>query len=271
MRHVSHETARAPPIGHAEDQEQQSSGRMETIMTKAILMLGAAFVAAGVTISTTAAEARGLRFGLGLGVGIGLGLGAAGALQNRRHHHHHYRYREPRHVAPAPRYTQPQPYKAARPTPVPAAPQATGTVRYADNMGRVYDPASGLWHDGQNRCWGGKYQWTFKNGTWLYGSHSWFPASGSWQTNAPEPPSPIDCRSSPAFASSSGGAPGQKEVGGYADQGEPAEPRAVHSSAPTPAKTADKAEPAAPRATADGTCKKYLPSVGQMVAVPCTF
>lgn len=227
----------------------------------AILMLGAAFVAAGVTISTSAAEARGLRFGLGLGVGLGLGLGAAGAMQHRRHEP---RYRsEPRYTSPQPRHTQPQPYKAARPTPAPAAPQATGTVRYADNMGRVYDPASGIWHDGQNRCWGGKYQWTFKNGAWFYGSNTWFPSNATWQTNAPEPPSPIDCRSSPAFASSSGGPVAQKD-GGYADQGEPA---------PAPVKAAEKVEPSGTKntsATADGACKKYFPSIGQMVSVPCT-
>ncbi|HEY5831961.1 MAG: hypothetical protein ACAH24_00120 [Hyphomicrobiaceae bacterium] len=230
-------------------------------MTKALLMLGAAFVAAGVTISTTAAEARGLRFGLGVGVGLGLGLGAAGALRQRRYEPS-YRYRsEPRYVSPSPRYVQPQPYKAARPTPT--APLATPTVRYADNMGRVYDPASGIWHDGQNSCWAGNAAWTFKSGSWFYGSNRWYPSNGSWLTNASEHPAPIDCKASPAFAAKTAV---QKEPGGYADQGEPTDPgRAPVASV--------KVEPAKPQSTnaGGGTCKKYFPNLGESLPVPCTF
>ena len=220
-------------------------------MTKALLMLGAALVAAGMTISTSAAEARGLRFGLGVGVGLGLGLGAAGALRQRRY--------EPRHVSPSPRYTQPQPYKAARPTPTPVA----STVRYADGMGRVYDPASAIWHDGQNNCWAGNAPWTFKNGSWFYGSNRWYPSNGSWVTNASsDAPAPIDCKASPAFAAK---ADGQKELGGYAHQGESTEPgRAPIASA--------KVEPAKPQTTnaGGGICKKYFPNLGEMLPVPCT-
>jgi hypothetical protein len=229
---------------------------MEMIMTRSFLMLGAALIAAGMTISTTAAEARGLRFGLGLGVGLGLGLGAAGALQQRRH------YREPRYVSPQPRYTQPQPYKAARPTPTPVAPQAAPIVRYADNMGRVYDPASGIWHDGQNNCWAGNTAWTFKSGSWFYGSNRWYPSNGSWLTSASEQPAPIDCKASPAFAVK---AAAQKEPGGYADQGEPADP----GKAPV---ASVKVEPAKPQTTnaSAGTCRKYFPNLGESLPVPCS-
>lgn len=224
-------------------------------MTKAILMLGAAIVAAGMTVSTTAAEARGLRFGLGLGVGLGLGLGAAGAMRHRRHEPT-YRYRS------EPRYVSPQPYKVARPTPAPVAPQAAAPVRYADGMGRVYDSASGIWHDGQSNCWAGKAPWTFKSGSWFFGSHRWYPSNGTWASNAPEPPSPIDCKASPAFAKTD-----QKEPGGYADQGVTADP----GRAPV-ASVKVAPEPAKPQTTSTaGTCRKYFPNLGESLPVPCTF
>ena len=129
-------------------------------------------------------------------------------------------------------------------------------------MGRVYDPASGIWHDGQNSCWAGNAAWTFKNGSWFYGSNRWYPSNGSWLTNASEHPAPIDCKASPAFAAKTAV---QKEPGGYADQGEPTDPgRAPVASV--------KVEPAKPQTTnaGGGTCKKYFPNLGEMLPVPCT-
>ena len=104
--------------------------------------------------------------------------------------------------------------------------------------------------------------WTFKSGSWFYGSSRWYPSNGTWLTNAAEAPAPIDCKSSPAFAAK---ADGQKELGGYAHQGELTEPgRAPIASA--------KVEPTGPQTTnaASGACKKYFPNLGEMLPVPCT-
>lgn len=230
-------------------------------MTKAILMLGAAFVAAGMTISSATAEARGLRFGLGLGVGLGLGLGAAGAMRQRSYEPTYRPRPEPRYVSPQPKYVQPQPYKAARPAPV--APPVASTVRYADNMGRIYDSPSGIWHDGQNNCWAGKAPWSFKNGSWFYGNDRWYPSNGAWVTNASEPPSPIDCKASPAFATKTAE---QKEPGGYADQGEPADP----SRAPVASAKVEPVKAQTTTTASEGTCRKYFPNLGESLSVPCT-
>ncbi len=169
----------------------------------------------------------------------------------------------------------PQPYRVVRPVPVqPVIPQSAAVVRYADGMGRVYDPSSGVWHDGANHCWAGKYPWTFRGGSWFYGSYRWLPSEGTWLTNAPEAPAPVDCHTVPAFAGAPGPTVGQqngqKELGGYADQGEPAEPKAAP--ALTPVKTAEKGDPspAQPSASSVGACKKYFPNLGEMLPVPCT-
>jgi hypothetical protein len=174
-------------------------------------------------------------------------------------HHHHRRFHRPIIVTPV--YVERRvvkPVPLVRQAPVAAMP----TVRYADGLGRVYDPASGVWHDGQNHCWAGKSPWTFKSGSWFYGSSRWYPSNGTWLTNAAEAPAPIDCTSSPAFAAK---ADGQKELGGYAHQGESTEPgRAPIASA--------KVEPTGPQTTnaASGACKKYFPNLGEMLPVPCT-
>ena len=65
---------------------------------------------------------------------------------------------------------------------------AAAIIRYADGKGRVYDLASKAWCDGNNHCWTGKYAWTFKDGTWFYGSNRWYEAEGTWRTDAAEAP-----------------------------------------------------------------------------------
>ena len=225
-------------------------------MTKALLMLGAALVAAGMTISTTPRRPEGCASASAWAWDWASAWVLLDALRQRRYEPATVSL-EPRYVSPSPRYAQPQPYKAARPTPTaPVAP----TVRYADNMGRVYDPASGIWHDGQNSCWAGNAAWTFKSGSWFYGSNRWYPSNGSWLTNASEHPAPIDCKASPAFAAKTAV---QKEPGGYADQGEPTDPgRAPVASV--------KVEPAKPQTTnaGGGTCKKYFPNLGECCLCP---
>jgi hypothetical protein len=180
-----------------------------------------------------------------------------------RHHHH-------RHVYIAPVYTET--YRVVR---KPVVQERIVVIRYADGSGRVYDLASKVWHDGQNHCWSGKLPWTFKSGAWFYGSYSWSEMDGTWRTSAPEAPQSVACETVPAFAGkitpTVGQANGQKEIAGEAKEA----PKIV---AP-PVKTAEKApaEEAAQLALpADGNaikaseCKKYFPSVGEMLPVPCT-
>lgn len=215
-------------------------------MSKSLIIVGAAVVAAATTILAPAAQAGkhgGFHFGGG---------------HHFRHHHH-------RHIIVTPVYTETYRVKRA-----PVVQEKKIIVSYADGMGRVYDVASKVWHDGQNHCWTGKLAWTFKNGAWFYGSYRWSAAGGTWSSNAPEAPAAVDCQTVPAFAAKV--APtvsqSQKEFGGYSEQGEP-------GMAPAPVKTAEKKEtttlalPADGNATRAGECKKYFPNVGEMLPVPC--
>jgi hypothetical protein len=210
--------------------------RMETTVKKAntpLIIVGSAALAAAMTTLVSTAEA-GKHHGGGF-----------------RHHHHH------RHVYIAPVYTET--YKVVR-KPAAQPQQKVAVIRYTDGMGRVYDVASKAWHDGQNHCWSGKLGWTFKNGAWSYGSFRWYEADGTWRTNAPEAPKSVACETIAAFAGkvapTAGQAGGQKELAGTekAQSGGPAQ----------------LALPADGNAAATSECKKYFPSVGEMLPVPCT-
>jgi len=187
-----------------------------------------------------------------------------------KHHGGGFRFHHHRHVYIAPVYTET--YRVVR---KPAVQEKVVVIRYADGSGRVYDLASKVWHDGQNHCWTGKLAWTFKNGSWFYGSYSWSEMDGSWRTSAPEAPKSVACETVPAFAGkivpTVGQANGQKEFA--------AEPKAAPQTLAPPVKTAEKApaeESAQLSPPADGNavraseCKKYFPSVGEMLPVPCT-
>ena len=79
-------------------------------------------------------------------------MGAGGPGQRRwpSHHNHHRVFRRDSFVA-------------------------SGYKDEADGI-RVYDLASKAWCDGNNHCWTGKSAWTFKDGTWFYGSNRWYEA-----------------------------------------------------------------------------------------------
>jgi hypothetical protein len=192
------------------------------------------------------------------------------------HHHHHHRQHR-RHIIVTPVYTE-----TYRVKPKPVIKEKIVVVAYADGMGRVYDLASKVWFNGQNSCWSGQLPWTFKAGSWFYGSYRWTETAGTWRTNAPEAPLPVACETVPAFAGkvapTVGQAGGQKELAGT--QGEAGEPRVAPKPAMPPVKTAEKApaeEPAKFVLPPDGNasraseCKKYFPSVGEMLPVPCNL
>jgi hypothetical protein len=137
-------------------------------------------------------------------------------------------------------------------------------VKYTDGQGRKYDPASKAWFDGKGQCWSGSQPFVFKGGSWLYGSKPWKQVNGTWQTSAAEPPAPVDCSSVAAFAGKIQAQPeaGRKEVG----QAKPAPvTTAANKAQPTTAVPAKPSE-----AKAKPECKRYFPSVGEMISVPCT-
>jgi hypothetical protein len=245
-----------------------STSRTEKTMSKYLIATGAAVIAAAVTAFVPAAQA-GFHGGKSFHFGGSPRMSGLRLFRSTHHHFHH------RRIIVTPVYTQP--YRVVRPAPMvqPVIQKNAATVRYADGMGRIFDPSSGVWHDGANHCWAGKFSWTFRSGSWFYGSYRWYPSEGTWLTNAPEAPAPVDCQTVPAFAGKPGptaGQPnGQKELGGYADQGEPAGPGAAPS--PMPVKTAEKGDPAPAQpggASSVGACKKYFPNLGEMLPVPCT-
>lgn len=213
-------------------------------MSKALVIVGSAVMAAALSISMTPAHA-GKKGGKG-GIHIHIGGGK----------HHGFRPRR-REVF----YTPPQPRKVV----TPVVRERVVVVRYEDGAGRAYDVASKVWHDGQTRCWSGKLAWTFKSNAWSYGSYSWSQAGGTWISNAPEAPAEVDCASVPAFASKA--APTVSQAGGGQPEmmGNPEESPALKPVTPKVAGPADGvAGPA-------GDCRKYVASLGEMVTVPCTL
>ena len=136
-----------------------------------------------------------------------------------------------------------------------------------------------MWYDGQSRCWSGKFPWTFKNGSWFYGSYGWSEANGTWRTNALEAPVSVACETVPAFAAKATPTSGQTELA--ATQGEAGEPRRAPAPKPlAPVKTAEKgltqepvkfALPPDSNAAKASECKRYFPNVGEMLPVPCNL
>jgi hypothetical protein len=169
-----------------------------------------------------------------------------------RSERHHYVERERRVI-------RRKPVEKVTPAPV---------VKYADGKGRQYDKTSQVWFDGKSQCWSGKQAFVFKGGSWFYGSHPWQQANGTWQTSAPDAPAPVACDTVAAFAAKMQAAPAEKKTA-KAAPAEPAAKSTQTAQAPEAAK-APEAKSAKPADTAKAPeCKKYFPSVGEMVSVPC--
>jgi hypothetical protein len=192
-----------------------------------VLAVTVALAATSVPIQTLTAEAGFLRRVLSSG--------------HRHHSLFHHRGRGRLLVAPivaAPVLVAPVMAGSAMRAPGGAA---SGS-RNADGAGRVFDPASMAWTDGKNQCWSGKQSWSFRSGSWFYGSNRWYPANGTWLTDAPEPPTQIDCQSVAAFATS------KPTTTGVARIDKPQRDDSAQNSA---------------------QCTKYSASIGQMITVPC--
>ncbi|HJU33090.1 MAG TPA: hypothetical protein VJ740_16620 [Hyphomicrobiaceae bacterium] len=166
------------------------------------------------------------------------------------HHHHHFRvFRRDTITVPSYNAEENRVRRIKPATPAIKAP----VVKYADGKGRVYDPGSKAWCDGNGHCWSGPLAWTFKDGTWFYGDARWYEAGGTWRTDAAAAPRVVDCESIPAFAAL------KPTTGAEIARGQTENASAAREASAT----------AAPAATKSGDCKKYFPSIGGMVSVPC--
>jgi hypothetical protein len=179
--------------------------------------------------------------------------------------HHHFRAIR-RDTIIAPSYKPEEvAVKRVKPAIVPTGP----IVKYADGKGRVYDLGSKVWCDGNKHCWTGKLAWTFKDGAWSYGTSRWYEVGGVWKTDAADGPTAVDCETIPAFASLKPTT--EQQVAREESDNLAGEPKDTPAAA-APVKTVGKS-PALPQggaAAAKSTdCKKYFPSVGEMVSVPC--
>ena len=209
---------------------------MENIMSKSLAIVGAALLAVSASsLSVPTTAEAGKHFGGG-----------------GHHHHHRFHHHHRRSIIVTPVYTE------TRRAPV--VTEKKIIVSYADGMGRLYDVASKTWYDGKGQCWTGKSPWTFKSGSWFYGSYRWAPSGDTWRTNGPEAPVAVDCSTVPAFAAK------PAAIGGYADQGDPVEPKVATVPATPPITAVEKANG---NTAKTGNCKQYFPSVGEMLPVPC--
>jgi hypothetical protein len=241
-------------------------------MNRLMLAAAATALCAAATTFTAPAEA-GMRFG-----GGGFRF-------------HHFAFRRHHYTPPAYRYSAEEddevrvrrksvrkPAQAAKPEPEKKVP----LVKFADGTGRQYDPASKVWFDGKSQCYSGTQAFTFKSDTWFYGSSRWALSNGSWQSASNEQPELVSCDSVAKFAAKANATAQseQTQAAGSAQGGNAATPvqRTTDKPANPPQgqtakiKTAEgeAATQAAKPATQSGPeCKKYFPSVGQMLTVPC--
>jgi hypothetical protein len=228
---------------------------MEHKMNKAMMIVASAVVAA-TTTWVPAAQAKG-----GGGHHGGGGGGMKFSSAPRHHHHHQFRvFRRDTSVTSSYK-TDESRAKRIKPVVVPA--DKGPIVKYADGKGRVYDLGSKVWCDGNKHCWTGQYAWTFRNGAWFYGTSRWNEVDGVWKTDAAVAPTAVDCETIPAFATLK---PTTEPVARKEIDNEVGQPQDAPAAA-APVKTVETS-PAQPGAKPT-ECKKYFPSVGGMVSVPC--
>jgi hypothetical protein len=192
---------------------------------------------------------------------------AADAGRGHRGHfrfHHHFHAPIFRHHEPAPVYVYRKP-KVVKPA---AAASSSVPVKYADGEGRQFDRASKTWFDGVNGCWKGGKTFAYRGGAWFYGNARWVQTSNGWGVSSGDLPDQVDCAEVKAFA----GKIKPVSTGSEAPAAEAPKPAAAIEA---PARAAERqpelAQPKAPEATANASdCKKYLPSLGETVSVPCT-
>ena len=141
-------------------------------------------------------------------------------------------------------------------------------AKYSDAQGRQFDPTSKVWFDGKSQCWSGDKPFAFKSGSWFFGDARWVETSSGWGVSSGEVPQQVSCDGIKAFSAKIEQAqvkPAKSVVEPKVEKVEQAElktepvqkpvARVVTSNPDTPVKVSE--------------CKKYFPSVGEMVSVPC--
>lgn len=183
-------------------------------------------------------------------------------------HHHHHAYRQEEDYYYARRRRPKIVTQVTKPVAKPVAKSARPAVaKYVDGQGRQFDLTSKVWFDGKNQCWRGDQSFVLRGDSWFYGNARWVETSSGWGVSSGKVPQQVSCDGIQAFAA--------KIQQAQARANTPAvEPAKVATVPATPASATAPETPA--RATAPETsanareCKKYFPSVGEMVSVPCT-
>jgi hypothetical protein len=213
-------------------------------MNKSMMIMASAVVAAATSFAPMAyAKGGGGHSG---GGGGGMKMSMSSGPKSSFHHQHLRVFRRDTVVASSYK-TEELRTKRIKPVIVPA--DKGPILKYADGRGRVYDLASKTWCDGNNHCWTGALAWTFRDGAWFYGTSRWYEADGTWRSDAANAPVAVDCETIPAFAAikpTTGQQVARKDI----------DNEGLQKDGPTAA-----SKPA--------ECKKYFPSVGEMVSVPC--
>ena len=188
--------------------------------------------------------------------------------------HHMFR---PHFHSPAPSYRAPDEdevrikrRKIVRSKPQPEK-KAVQLVKFADGSGRQFDPAGKVWFDGKSQCFSGKQQFTFKNGAWFYGSSKWAETNGIWKTSSSEAPELVSCESVPSFAAKANAFTSKTASQGETSKGASDQPVKTPAAVVPKIKTAEgtAVSETAKAAPAPAECRKYFPSIGQMLVVPC--
>ena len=165
-----------------------------------------------------------------------------------------YNFKSQKQTQPGKDADRPRRTRSAR-NKAPDQEKADTLVRFADTEGRRYNPSSKVWFDGKSACWSGKAAFTFKRGTWYYGETIWTQSASTWSAAEGAQPELVSCESDPAFAAQA------KEHAAAATTS------STVGAATVTATPRSNTEP--PRAGIKAGCKKYFPSIGQMLTVPC--
>jgi hypothetical protein len=158
--------------------------------------------------------------------------------------------------------------KALRSKAQPEKKAVPALVKFADGTGRQFDPASNVWFDGKSQCFSGKQQFTFKSNAWFYGGSKWTETNGIWRTTSAEAPELVSCESVPAFAAKANAFNSKMASQGDTSKGASEQPKTPAAPAPK-IKTAEGTGSLERSAPTQTECKKYFPSIGQMLVVPC--
>lgn len=228
-------------------------------MNKLILAAAAAtLIGAGSTAFAPEAEA-GFRIGFGFHPIF------------RPHFPQRHLYRAPRHDDDEVYVKRRRKIHRSEPEPKVAKKKAVPLVKFADGEGRQFDPASKVWFDGKSQCFSGKEQFTFKKNAWYFGDSKWTESNGIWKTNGDEAPELVSCQSVASFAAKAKAYNAKMANQGESSKDAADKPVKAPAASTAKIKTADGTGVAETAKTAPEPteCKKYFPSIGQLLVVPC--